>query len=55
MESLCYNLLLKAELAVISDQVAEGFIHLGPENLQEWRLHNFFDQLAALLGCSCGE
>lgn len=32
MKGLVSNL-LKAELAVVSEQVAEGFIHLGLENL----------------------
>lgn len=49
------NLLLKAGSAMKSDQVAQGFIHLGLENPQGWRLPNLSGQPHPLPGCSHGE
>jgi len=53
MEDLYFNLLPKAESVVISDQVAEGFIHLGLENLKngDYRtsLNNLLHCLAVLV------
>lgn len=34
------KLLLNAGSALRSDNVAQGFVQLGLENLQQWRLHN---------------
>jgi len=40
------SLLLKAGSARSSDQVAQGFVLLGLENLQGWRLHKLSRQPA---------
>lgn len=37
--------------AIRPNQVAQGFILSGLENLQGWRLHNFSGQTAPLLDC----
>lgn len=51
--SLEPSLLLKAWLVVVSEQVAQAFIQLGLENLQEWK-PDYSGQPALLLGCPCG-
>lgn len=45
------NLTLKVGSAVCLDQVAQGFIECGLENVQGWRRHKFCGQLVPLLDC----
>lgn len=40
MEVMLSTLLLKAELALISDQAAQAFIHLGLKNFQRQKFHS---------------
>ena len=46
------KLLLRAEPALRSDQVAQGFIQSSLKKLQGWRLHGFSEQPAQTLGSS---
>lgn len=45
------NCLLRAGLALISDQVSQSCVQLGLENLQGWHLHSFSDWPVLLPGC----
>lgn len=45
---ICFNLLLKGEL----EQIAQGLVQLGFENLQGWRLYNLYEQPVLLFDCS---
>lgn len=52
---LSCNLLLKAEWALSSDQVSQGFMQLGLKNSQGLRLHSLPWQPISLLDCPRGE
>lgn len=52
---LSSNLLLKAQLTLTSDWVAQGFVQSALGNLQGWRSHSTSGQPAPLVDCPHGE